>query len=208
MTESALVTVLEASRAKGFLGPGPSEDHIEHASGFARAALAAQPRSPTRALDLGSGGGVPGLVLASLWWPATVWVLLEASLRRCEFLADVLPALGLHHRVEVRQGRAEDLGRSPDLRGACDLVVARSFGPPGVVAECAAPFLALGGLAVVSEPPGGRSPRWVPAGLSLLGLRYETARSQLFSFALLRAEIPCPGQFPRRNGVPAKRPLF
>jgi hypothetical protein len=107
---------------------------------------------PVRALDLGSGGGLPGLVLVSAW-PTTDWCLLDANQRRTEFLQEAVDELGLAGRVTVRRGRAEDLAHDPSLRGTFDLVVARSFGKPAVTAECAAGFLAVGGSLVVSEPP-------------------------------------------------------
>ncbi|HET7718635.1 MAG TPA: RsmG family class I SAM-dependent methyltransferase [Acidimicrobiales bacterium] len=187
------------ARARGFLGPGPVEEHIAHALAFARA-WGAPP--PAQALDLGSGGGLPGLVLADLW-PGTAWVLLDASERRTTFLAEVAPP-----SVTVRRARAEEAGREPALRGAFELVTARSFGPPPVTAECAAPFLRPGGRLVVSEPPDGAD-RWPAEGAALVGLvplrRTVTA---VGSFQVLVQERPIDDRFPRRVGLPAKRPLF
>ena len=65
--ESSLVAILEESRALGFLGPGPVEGHLPHSLAFA----AAVEDPPARAVDLGAGGGLPGLVLAALIWPDT-----------------------------------------------------------------------------------------------------------------------------------------
>lgn len=204
----ALRRQLECSRDLGFLGPGPVEAHIVHAAGFADAFSVCFPGSaPNRALDLGCGGGPPGLVLAALHWPHSEWIFIEAAGRRCSFLRDAARALALTN-VTVHQGRAEDIGRDPRLRGRCDLVVARSFGPPGVTAECAAPFLAPGGLAVVSEPPGGRPERWDAGALRQLGLRHVLSSASPHAFGVLCAAAPCPDRFPRRSGVPAKRPLF
>lgn len=143
-----LIEELERSQRLGFLGPAPVDAHLAHARGFAVAVEA----PPTRFLDLGSGGGVPGLVLAELW-PGAQAVLLEAGERRCGFLREAVGRLGLDGRVAVVRQRAEEAGRSPTWRGGFDLVVARSFGPPAVTAECAAPFLRVGGRLVVSEPP-------------------------------------------------------
>jgi 16S rRNA (guanine527-N7)-methyltransferase len=106
------------------------------------------------------------------------------------------------------------------LRGEFDAVVARSFGPPAVTAECAAPFLVVGGRLVVSEPPGddrddegiGASaptpPRWPAKGLARVGLVGEAAWTEPFHYRSFVLERPCPDEFPRRDGVPAKRPLF
>ncbi|MGZ4710399.1 MAG: RsmG family class I SAM-dependent methyltransferase, partial [Acidimicrobiales bacterium] len=147
--DEALVGVLERSRDLGFLGPGPVEPHIEHARRFSAALTG--PR-PARALDLGSGGGLPGLVLI-LAWPSTVWCLLDANQRRTDFLTDAVDELGVADRVTVVRGRAEEVAHDPAHRGRFDLVVARSFGKPAVTAECAAGFLVVGGMLVVSEPP-------------------------------------------------------
>jgi 16S rRNA (guanine527-N7)-methyltransferase len=142
-------------------------------------------------------------------WPATRVVLLDARAARTSFLTEAVAELGIGGRVEVRTGRAEELGRDPALRTSFDAVVARSFGPPAVTAECGAPFLRVGGLLVVAEPPGGDPARWPAVGLAGLGLvdaglvtvGEATARR-------LRVESACGDGFPRANGVPAGRPLF
>jgi len=159
------------------------------------------------AVDLGSGGGLPGLVLAH-HWPASSWVLLDGNLRRTEWLAGAVATLGMADRVQVRCQRAEEAGRDPSLRSRFDLVTARSFGPPAVTAECAAPLLAVGGVLVVSEPPGGDPDRWPAAGLDQLGLAVDGLIVEPVAFQRLRLVVPCPSRFPRRVGVPAKRPLF
>ncbi|MBN2621748.1 MAG: class I SAM-dependent methyltransferase [Acidimicrobiales bacterium] len=250
--DAALDGVLERSRRLGYLGPGSLRVQIDHARGFA----AGLGTPPQRFLDLGSGGGLPGLVLA-LHWPASQAVLLDASARRCAFLAEAVAELGCDDRVSVVRARAEDAGRRPELRGAFDAVVARGFGPPAVTAECGAPFLVVGGHLVVSEPPGddgeatadvgaadcarphgdaavdvaGRTgplrgatvdvggggglhqnvapgDRWPADGLAQLGLASERTWSDPFHYRSLVLESTCPETYPRRDGVPAKRPLF
>lgn len=205
MGGATLLEVLGEARRAGLLGPGPIEGHIEHALGFAAALEPHAP--PLRALDLGSGGGVPGLVLAAEWADSS-WVLLDAQARRASFLGDAVRALGLASRVEVRHARAEDAGREAVLRGAFDLVTVRSFGPPGVVAECAAPFLRVGGHAIVSEPPDSRGDRWDHDGLALVGLGLERIVANPAHYVVLEQHIACPSRFPRRAGVPERRPLF
>jgi 16S rRNA (guanine527-N7)-methyltransferase len=145
---------------------------------------------------------VPGLVLA-LGWVGTDWTFVDAAERRCRFLEEAVQDLDLAGRVRVVQGRAEELGRDPALRGLATLVTARSFGPPAVTAECAAPFLAVGGQLLVSEPPSGED-RW-HAEVSVLGLRVG---ARVAGIQVLEQVEPCPDRYPRRTGVPAKRPLF
>ena len=197
--------VLSQARELGFLGPGPVDGHIEHAAGFLQA-VGSPP--PARAVDLGSGGGVPGLALA-IAWPDTAMCLLESNDRRARFLAGAVRTLDLERRVVVAHARAEELGRDPEWRGRADVVVARSFGPPAVTAECAAPLLDLGGRLVVSEPPTDEELRWPAQALTTLGLRPVSRFEQAFSrFQVLRLEERCSEIYPRRVGVPGKRPLF
>lgn len=197
----ALDAVLERSRALGFLGPGAASAQRHHAEAF----VAVLPEAPAVAVDLGSGGGVPGLVLAAAL-PQIRWVLVDAMSKRTAFLTEAVAELGWGERVEVVTGRAEEFARA--RRGTVDLVVARSFGPPAVTAECSAPLLRQGGMLVVSEPPGSNGVRWPADGLAELGLALVDVVSGPPTFVRLRAAEPCPQQYPRRNGVPAKRPLF
>ena len=176
--------------------------HVDRALDLSRAT----PEPPRRALDLGSGAGVPGLPLALLWGDSE-WVLLDGSTRRCRLLEEAVAALRLERRVRVVCSRAEDAGRT-DLRGTFDRVVARSFAAPAVTAECGSPFLDLGGLLVVAEPPGGSPQRWDPEGVGQLGLELATSATTPTAYQVLRQVTLCPARYPRRVGIPAKRPLF
>jgi len=205
---SSVTAVLERSRELGFLGPQPIARQIEHALDFWRAIVASGLGSSQRILDLGSGGGLPGLVLLDRASGASV-ALLDGSVRRCSFLDDSLAELAVGSRARVLCGRAEDLGRQDQLRSSFDLVVARSFGPPAVVAECAAPFLAPGGHLLVSEPPEGAVfERWPEDGISKVGLGDARLVTEGSRFALLAQVSECPDRYPRRTGIPTKRPLF
>lgn len=209
----AVTKRLEEARALGFLGPGPVAPQVEHARGFALAALApcgsAVPSGPpSRVVDLGSGGGLPGLVLADVW-PEATFLLVEASARRASFLRRSVVGCGWADRVEVLEERVEAVGRDPARRGWADLVVARAFGPPAAAAECAAPLLRVGGRLVVSEPPGDDSgSRWPEPHLADLGLGTSRAVREGFGYRVSVQIRPCPDRFPRRVGVPVKRPLF
>ncbi len=160
------------------------------------------------ALDLGTGAGLPGLVLA-MSWAASRWVLLDSRRRSVAFVTETVERLGLGGRVDVVLGRAEELGRQVEHRGRYALVTARGFGPPAVTAECGAPFLRVGGRLVVSEPPGSAGRRWPEDALEQLGLRLRNVLGKDGgTFAVLEQVVACPSRFPRRSGVPAKRPLF
>jgi 16S rRNA (guanine527-N7)-methyltransferase len=244
----------EAQRL-GFLGPGSVDDQLEHSSAFVAVILrlALSPGMPAersselwrraatavgadldrggreslRVADLGSGGGLPGLVLASLLPAARVY-LIEGSTRRAHWLARATAELELRN-VEVVGARAELVGRSEELRGTMHVVTSRSFGPTAVVAECAAPLLSPGGVLVVSEPPRSEplsslrrkraltpseprmhlEDRWPSMELRSLGLSgAEPLEEAGRSFTVLTLRAACPERFPRRTGVPEKRPLF
>ena len=198
---------LGRARELGFLGPGPVADQVDHARGFARAWASVSPgSSPSSVADLGSGGGLPGLVLAAEW-PQTRLVRVESMTRRASFLDSVRQELAWPN-LAVDRRRAEALGRDPAYRGAFDLVVARGLGPPPVTAECGAPLLRPGARLIVSEPPEERGERWPPANLADLGLTVERYVEDAAHYVVLRQSEPTPERYPRRAGQPAKRPLW
>jgi 16S rRNA (guanine527-N7)-methyltransferase len=174
---------------------------IEHARRFGRALR------PTGALlDLGSGAGLPGLVLAVDDEQLHV-VLLDASERRTDLLRRAVGRLGVADRVEVVCERAEVFGRRPAVRGTFPAVVARAFGPPATVAECAAPLLTTGGQLLVSEPPidptSEPASRWPAEELAQLGLVADDRQPPYL--ASFRQVERCPERYPRRRLRP---PLF
>lgn len=207
--KDVMSTVRRASDL-GFLGGMRVEDQIDHALGFVAAAEEILGRPPTSAVDLGTGGGVPGVVLHGCW-PRCHVVLMDVSLRRTEFLSREVEGWGRPGTTEVVRGRAEELGRHDRFRQHFEVVAARSFGPPPVTAECGAPLLTVGGLLVVSEPPqdpGAR--RWPTEGLELLGLApvSQTRFDDRFSYQVLIKRTTTPERYPRRVGIPTKRPIF
>ncbi len=206
----ALLAAMGEAQALGILGEMPLADQVRHASGFAEAWTQGRGErsAPRSVVDLGSGGGMPGLVLA-LAWPSAQIVLLDSSAKRVDFLRRAIVRCGLDERVRAVGERAETAGRSDRYRSGSDLVVARSFGPPAVTAECAAPFLMVGGRLIVSEPPpDDQAPdRWSSAWLAQLGLVDTGAVRGAFGYRVLEQVRPCPDRYPRRVGVPAKRPL-
>ena len=202
--DDTLAEVLWRSRELGFLGQGGIQAHVRNARAFV-----AELGPVRRVVDLGSGGGVPGLVVA-VDRPDLDLVLVEAAQRRVDFLLDVVEELGLTRHVVVEHGRAEELARRPDLRGTFDVVTARSFATPAVTAECAVGFMSgPGATLLVSEPPTDPGDRWPEVGLARLGLtpgqRRDHGGTTIQRIDMTRA---CDERYPRRVGIPAKRPLF
>jgi len=208
--DDRLDPALRRSSELGFIGTMPIADQIDHALGFVAILEEELGGPPSSVIDLGTGGGVPGLVLACCW-PDTRVVMMDASERRTTFLLEVLESWTATHRGEVMRGRAEDLGRRDDLREAFEAVTSRSFGLPAATAECGSSFLGIGGLMVVSEPPDTPAgDRWPEGGLAILGLttvetRHPTGR---YGYQVLRKTSHLDERYPRRVGVPVKRPAF
>lgn len=160
-----------------------------------------------RWLDLGSGGGIPGLVVGCER-PESEGILLDAGHRRCEFLREAIAAIPLP-QVVVSEGRGEVIARS--FGEPVDVVIARSFNPPAVTAEIAARFLKPGGTLVVSEPPATpAAERWPSAGLDALGLEFRDLDcvDHAVHLAVIQKVSDTPDQYPRRDGKPAKAPLW
>lgn len=205
--DEALLEVLARSQQLGLIG-GALAEQIRHAERFGTVLEGLQASgllpTPASGLDLGAGGGLPGLVLARRSGSIS-WVLLDSMRRRTAVLEDHVARLGLGGQVQVVCERAEAAGRAQVWRGRFDVVVARSFGPAAATAECAAPLLREGGYLAVSEPPESDGARWPADGLAPLGLRPLDVQEGVM---LLRQETAVDDRWPRRVGLPRKRPLF
>ena len=200
--------VLERSRTLGLLGPGPVDPHITHAEGFGVSAEDNLGRIPDSFADLGTGGGIPGLVLG-MRWPAARGILVEAGQRRCIFLREAVSELGIGDHVEVIEDRAEVVARSDDFREQFEVVTARSFASPAITAEIGAGLVKVGGVLVVSEPPERDDRRWHAGEVQALGFSSVQVNERPGAhFAGFRKESPVPTRYPRAVGRPAKRPLW
>ena len=190
--DEAVLGALAEARALGFLGPGPLEAHVASAQAFVDAL------GPLMgpALDLGSGGGVPGLLLAAAY-PNVAWTLLDQQRRRTSFLSRVVATLGWVGRVDVVRAAAEGAAHDPALRERFAAVTARSFGPPAITAEIGAAFLDAEGRLLVAEPPrSDGAARWPEAALAGLGLERTSATAASVA-VFRRVGVLRPGQ-PRR----------
>lgn len=169
------------------------------------------PPGPLRIIDVGSGGGLPGLPL-KLARPELSLTLLEANRRKAAFLVQAAARLGLEG-VEIVSERAEDAGRDPRHREQYDVATARALAAMPVLAELCLPFLRLGGRllamkagavveALAAEPAiarlGGRLLAVTPAA---------SAARTLGQVVVVEKVSPTPPEYPRRAGVPGRRPL-
>jgi len=202
------LAVLARAQELGFLGPGPVDAQRAHAEGFGEVVERALDAAPDSLVDLGSGGGVPGLVLAARW-PSCRVALVDSNHRRCDLLRTVVVEQGWAERVEVVEARAEVVAHDSQRREGFRVATARGLAGPAVTAEIAAGFVAVGGLLVVSEPPEPESERWPNVGLAAFGFGpavRSTVRSG--SFVAIRKILSAPEDVPRAVGRPAKRPRW
>jgi len=168
--------------------------------------------SGERCVDLGSGGGFPGLPVA-IACPWARLELVDATGRKVGFLAAAVRQLELTN-VTVRQARAEELGREVGWRDAADCILARAVAPLPVLVEYALPLCRTGGrLIALKGPRGDREVEAAHRAIRVLGgVLGETHRFSLPGGGLrtiVRVDKvgSTPARFPRRVGEAARRPL-
>jgi 16S rRNA (guanine527-N7)-methyltransferase len=182
--------------------PGPWDQALSDVAG-----------EPLRLVDVGSGGGLPGLPL-KIAFPALRLTLVESIGKKADFLRTVVEQLRLAD-VQVANERAERLGHDPQHRDSHDWATARALGTLPVVIELCAPFLVPGGLLVAlrrgdldaeiqtAAPAFKALKLWsrVPLPIDLNGLRDGRGLVVGEKYA------PTPDAYPRRPGLANKRPL-
>lgn len=165
-------------------------------------------------IDVGAGAGFPGIPLKILL-PAIKLVLLEATAKKTAFLQHLKHKLGLDD-VEIVVGRAEDVAHEAQYREKFDIVLSRAVAPLPTLAELTLPFCAVGG-SFIAQKKGTIDLEISQAAkaISLLGgnLR-EVKRVDLEEFTderwliTIDKVLPTPQPYPRRPGIPAKRPIL
>ena len=152
-----------------------------------------------RLADIGSGAGVPGLVVANALAGVPV-TLIERREGRATWLEEAAAGLSGEDVVAVvRCADVYDVARGPD-RAAFDVVTARAFGSPASTAELGGALLRVGGVLVISEPPNERASRWSSVDLTTLGLTAIGPVEQAgVRFQLLVRREPLASRFPRRR---------
>ncbi|HEY80007.1 MAG TPA: 16S rRNA (guanine(527)-N(7))-methyltransferase RsmG [Caldilineae bacterium] len=165
-----------------------------------------------RAADVGSGGGAPAIPLA-IAWPQLRYTLIESIAKKARFLEAAARALDLP--LTTLHVRAEDAGRDPSHREAYDLVTARAVAELPALVELTLPLVQIGGLAVY--PKGLQAAEEAEAArFAMATLGGELAGVEEVSLpgepqprfvVTVRKVAPTPETYPRRPGVPTKRPL-
>jgi len=149
----ALRAVLAEAQRIGAIGPSSLERAIDHAMQF----VTCVPTGPIRLVDLGSGGGLPGLVIADQR-PECVVTLVDRRQSRVDQLTRAIRSLGWADRVVAL---CDDMGAvAASHSEEFDVATGRGFGPPAVTLEYAMACVRNGGTIVISEPPDDRPDRW------------------------------------------------
>ena len=167
-----------------------------------------------RLIDIGTGGGFPGVPLAIAFLRLDV-TLVEATGKKVRFLEHIIGQLGLRN-CHAFQGRAEDLAHDPEHREVYDVATARGLAPLPTLVELCLPFIRPGGVLIASK--GADAEQEIDdASNALSTLGGETERIILpdpdipiptdHRLVLISKSAPTPYRYPRRNGVPAQRPL-
>jgi 16S rRNA (guanine527-N7)-methyltransferase len=161
-------------------------------------------------VDVGSGGGLPGLPL-KIVRPELEVTLVEADERKAAFLVQACARLGLDGVVVVGR-RAEEAAHDPTLREAFDLAVARALAPMPVLAELCLPFVRVGGRLLAQKTESEDIAR-AGRAIQLLGggaaqIMPAPSRARRSGTVVVVEKIgPTPDAYPRRAGLPARKPL-
>lgn len=165
------------------------------------------------AIDIGTGAGIPGIPI-KIVRPQLVLTLLDATRKKTEFLHKAVWELGLEG-VTIVAGRAEEVAHDAGHREQYALAMAKAVAPLRVLAELALPFLRVGGhLAAQKGSSAEREVREAARAIEVCGgeivsaERFETPGTAVpQTIILIRKVAPTPETYPRRPGMPAKRPL-
>lgn len=177
---SGLQAVLGEAQRVGALGRAPIEEVIRHALAF----VTALPRDTRTCVDLGSGAGVPGLVVAVVR-PDVRVTLVDRREKRTDALLRATHRLGIHDRSEVVCADVETLVVDPAWMRRFDAAVSRGFGPPQHTLAMATKLVRHGGVVVISEPPVDVPSRWSDAVVQAAG---ASRRERLGAVSLFHVE--------------------
>ena len=166
--------------------------------------------SARKIVDIGSGGGLPGLPL-KIARPDLALTLVEADETKAAFLVQACAKLGLGD-VEVVARRAEDLGHDPGYRETFDVAVARALAPMRVLVELCLPLVRVGGR-LLAQKTDKEEVETALHAIGVLGGSLESVHSapsaarRSGTVVVVSKVRGTPDEYPRRPGVPSRKPL-
>ena len=165
-----------------------------------------------RILDLGSGGGLPGIPL-SIALPENEIVLLDSSKKKTTYIEETVKRLALKN-VKAVNGRAEEYGHLKGHRGSYDYVVSKAVAEMDVLAEYTLPFLKIQGDTILYKGPRGEKELIAAAeAIKICGGKYQQKHHYRLpggeerALYIIRKTDITPEKYPRRIGVPKKNPI-
>ena len=168
---------------------------------------------PLKLVDIGTGGGLPGIPLA-IARPDVQVTLIDGTGKKIRFLESVVAELGLTN-VTPLNARVEDVGQDPAHRATYDIAVSRAVGPLNVVLEYSLPLLKLGGTMLAMKGPkaeqelreSGDAMVTLGAGEVTVVDAYPESFDNELVIVMVTKEDATPSEYPRPSGTPKKEPL-
>ncbi|HAU39766.1 MAG: ribosomal RNA small subunit methyltransferase G [Candidatus Peregrinibacteria bacterium GW2011_GWF2_43_17] len=166
-----------------------------------------------KVLDLGTGGGLPGLVLA-IQRPDIQFTLVDSINKKCTSVQEMVKTLALKN-VIVKCARAEDLAHDPIYREKFDMVIARAVAPLPTLLELGSGFVRRGGVFIAYKGP--KYAEELPTAKNAMAItnfdlekihHYRLSGLDIpFTLLLFTKNRPLNSNYPRQNGLPSKKPL-
>jgi len=176
-------------------------------------ALEERIRQGNRVLDIGTGGGLPGMVLA-ISRPDLQFTLMDATGKKVQFVQDAAQQLGLDN-VRPLHGRAEEIARDTGHRGQYRVAVARAVSSLPTLIELGLPFVMLGGYLVLPKGidlndellAAEKAGKLVGGNVVDASILPDVGSSVETRLVVIEKVAPTPKTYPRRTGLPAHSPL-
>lgn len=189
----------------------PGEFVIKHFFDSFPAAMLPEFRNADTIIDVGTGGGFPGVPLAALC-PEKKFVLADSLAKRLRVIDAVAIESGITNITTVH-GRAEDLGRNPDYRETFDVCVSRAVASLPVLLEYCLPFVKVGGTFIAYKGPEAEEEIKISSvALKKLGGKIdrvvdESDGTYNHNLIVITKSSSTPKAYPRKAGTPSKTPL-